>query len=199
MKLQWVRRSDYGQQPAGSEFQVTEVLPAEAPGLQGINGYVYVEGIYVKEGGVEKALYLELRKPVDYSRGQRGEPAKMQLFACRSVSEGMQNAFVSRGAIGQNFQPRRGQAGFVIRGRMPFEVDPSGYVWQEAHGGALLFYHMTVDGEVMTFKQWNKEGPVFVKDAAADGTWKQCRPANGQWQHEDVKEWADDIEIVDEC
>ena len=170
MKLQWVRRSDSGLNVQGAEFRVTQVLPAEAPGLAGVHGYMYVEGIYVQEAGVQKVLYLELKKPVDYSRGQRGgDQAQLQLFACASVSEGMQTALNSGGAIGQNFQPRRGQAGFVIRGRMPFDVDPSGYVWQEAHGGALVFYHVTAMGATRTFKQWKQAGYIVQHNGSTVG------------------------------
>lgn len=196
MKLDWVRRSDYGVLGEGAEFEVTGVLPAESPGLQGIHGYHYVDGIYVAEAGVEKVLFVALQKPVDYSRGQRSDPAKLHLFACQAVAPTMHAALATRCAMGQNFEPRRGQPGYVMRGRLPFQVDPSGYVWQEANGGAIYFWHQADDGAVLEFKQWGKDLPVFIK-TGADGTgWAQVRPATGQWQHADVKDWVQDIVSV---
>lgn len=188
IKLSWVRRVDYGTYAEGSEFEVMQVLPADAPGLQSIAGYHYVEGIYVTEGGVQKALYLELQKPVDYARGDRGKPAKIQLFACKEVPPTLQTALVNRGAVGQNFAPRRGTAGFVVRGRVPFDVDPTGYVWQEAYGGAVSFYYQDGFGNVTEFKQLTKEAPVLRREGPDN--WAAVRAGNGQWQHEDVKDWA---------
>ncbi len=103
----------------------------------------------------------------------------------------MQAALAARGAIGQNFEPRRGQPGYVIRGRLPFHVDPSGYVWQEANGGAIYFWHQADDGVVSEYRQKSKDAPVFMK--TGPDSWAQVRPATGQWQHSDVKEWSQDV------
>ena len=195
LKLMWVRRSDYGIQGPGADFAVKEVLPAEPPAMQGIQGYLYHDGIYVNEGGVEKALYLELKKPVDHVRGSVNDGCKIHLFACKNVSEAMVQALHSGGAVGQNFQPRRGVAGYVIRGNLPFDADPTGYVWQESHGGAITFWYMTPGGDALEFKQWNKMAPVFLKQE--DGDWLEARPATGKWQHEDVQEWAPTLGLDD--
>ena len=198
MRLQWVRRSGELLHSKGAEFVVTGVMPAESPGLSGIAGYNYNEGIYVEEAGVQKVLYLELRKPIDYSRGQRGgDLCQLQLFACKSVAEAMQLALVSRGAVGQNFEPRRGLGGFVIRGSRPFKADPTGYVWQESNAGALIFYHVTAQGEHLTFKQWKQDGPVFME--GDDGEWHQVRDASNKWQHEDVADWGEDMQQLHSC
>ena len=90
--------------------------------------------------------------------------------------------------MGQNFAPRRGTAGFVVRGRVPFDVDPTGYVWQEAYGGAVSFYYQDGFGNVTEFKQLTKEAPVLLREGPDN--WSAVRASNGQWQHENVKDWA---------
>ena len=125
ISLDWIRRADV---PGVKTFQVSAVMPAEAPGLNGIGKFQYHSGIYCEEAGVKKVLFLELRDfPVNmHVRGARKSPNVLHLFAMEIVPEEMGRSLVTRAPAGQNSEPRRGRAGWVVHGDPSISVRKAG-------------------------------------------------------------------------
>ena len=91
-------------------FQVSAVMPAEAPGLNGIGKFQYHSGIYCEEAGVKKALFVELRDfPVNmHARGARKSPNVLHLSAMEIVPEEMRRSLVTtswKGRMGCAWRP----------------------------------------------------------------------------------------------
>ena len=189
VELQWVRRAGSTNAAPDGPFEVREVLPAAAPDMDGIRDYVYKTGIYVEECGVQKALFLHLEKKQDsWARGSRSNPAQLHLFACKTVSERMRQAYSAGRPVGQNFMPQRGRRGWAIRGGRPFEVSAAGWVWQEPNNGCITFYYVDEEQNAQyTFKQWTDDGWVWYWH---NGKFHAIKAPRGKWQHEDVNEWA---------
>ena len=104
------------------------VCPAEAPDLNGFGKFQYFRGVYISEGGVLKALWLELVNR-EHVRGR--EPNYLHLFAASQVTPEMLNSVVNRGPAGQGFEQRRSRGGWVVQGPRPKRVCMGGWVWQE--------------------------------------------------------------------
>ena len=179
--------------PGVKTFQVSAVMPAEAPGLNGIGKFQYDSGIYCEEAGVKKALFLELRDFLVnmHVRGARKSPNILHLFAMEIVPEEMRRSLVTRAPAGQNFEPRRGRAGWVVHGDRPFHICPQGWVWQEAYNGPLTFYHVQ-EGQTFEFHQFNPDSDVRYWDYDQN-EFVTASQANGAWQHNTYTTWINDF------
>ena len=124
--------------------------------MNGFGKFQYFRGVYISEGGVLKALWLELVNR-EHVRGR--EPNYLHLFAASQVTPEMLNSVVNRGPAGQGFEQRRSRGGWVVQGPRPKRVCMGGWVWQEPYNGAVTYYHVPKDSDtVFTFKQWSQDG-----------------------------------------
>ena len=171
-----------------TEFGVLAVCPAEAPDLNGFGKFQYFRGVYISEGGVLKALWLELVNR-EHVRGR--EPNYLHLFAASQVTPEMLNSVVNRGPAGQGFEQRRSRGGWVVQGPRPKRVCMGGWVWQEPYNGAVTYYHVPKDSDtVFTFKQWSQDGASWHWSEETE-QYEEVHEADNTWHFTTVAEWFD--------
>ncbi|CAJ1422297.1 unnamed protein product [Effrenium voratum] len=186
LSLDWVRRADVPGRD--TEFGVLAVCPAEAPDLNGFGKFQYFRGVYISEGGVLKALWLELVNR-EHVRGR--EPNYLHLFAASQVTPEMLNSVVNRGPAGQGFEQRRSRGGWVVQGPRPKRVCMGGWVWQEPYNGAVTYYHVPKDSDtVFTFKQWSQDGASWHWSEETE-QYEEVHEADNTWHFTTVAEWFD--------
>ena len=106
----WVQEGPSPQTESESpEWEVEDVCPMSSLTFDGIHPFQWVSGIYVKgPGDISRALYLKMVQP------RQGGMDYIEFVSLGKVSDTMLACFANRGPIGQNFQPRRNQAGWVV-------------------------------------------------------------------------------------
>ena len=105
----WVRGKAQSPDAESPVWEVEDVYPMSPPTFDGIHPFQWVSGIYVKgSGDISRALYLKMVQP------RPGGMGYIEFVSLGKVSETMLACFANRGPIGQNFQPRRNHAGWVV-------------------------------------------------------------------------------------
>jgi hypothetical protein len=139
--------------------------------MNGIGEGLYKWGLYYEEGSMPRAAYLHLenrRETRCAFQTTVERPWKKDLYVCDAVSDHINECFHNGGPADQNFEPRRGFPGYVIKGPLTYNVyQPrawEGWTFQEAENGALMCYYIHDE---------NDEAFVITQDLKTDSVyWK---------------------------